>query len=125
MLRTRRHADEFENGSLRDREALALGRDDQCRDDRVRERDLDREGCAATLLGADVDGAADQLDVALHYIHADAAAGEGSDRVRGREARMEDEFGNLRLAHPLDVGLARKAALGRLPADRRMVEPAT
>ena len=75
-------------------------------------------------LRADLDRAADELDIGLHDVHADAAARNGRHLLRGREARMEDELGDLRLAHALHLGLAREALLDRLAADGAVVEPA-
>ena len=70
----------------------------------------------------DVDDAADQLDIGLHHIHADAAAGHRGDRLRRREAGMEDELRHLGVGHLVDLGLARDVALHGLAADGGEIE---
>ncbi len=63
------------------------GFDDQRRDDRQRQRDLDDEGGALAGDALQVDGAADLLDVGLHHVHADAAARHGGDHWRRWRSR--------------------------------------
>ena len=81
-----RDAHQLEHGELRHGEALAAGFDDQRRDDRQRQRDLDREGGAVAGRRLQLDGAADLLDVGAHHVHADAAAGDAGHFRRGGEA---------------------------------------
>ena len=64
-----------------------------------------------------VDGAADLLDIGLHHVHADAAAGHGGDHGGGREAGAEDEALHLRLAHAGELGLGGQAVRQHLGAD--------
>ena len=59
------------------------------------QRDLDREDRALALDRPQIDGAADELDIRAHDIHADAAPGNIGHGRRGREALREDEFLDL------------------------------
>ena len=111
-------AHQFDHADLRDGEALAAGLDDQRRDDRQRQRDLDGEGgalarrCFCRSMVPPM-----RLDVGLHHVHADAAAGDGGDRGGGGEAGAEDEALDLRLAHAGQFGLGRQAVRQHLGAD--------
>ena len=76
---------------------------------------LTRERRAVPEPGVDVDGAADLLDLGLHHVHADAAAGHRRDRRGGREAGEEDQVDRVALGHlgggsavmtPLETALA-------------------
>ena len=67
-------ADQFEDGELRQGEAVILNADDERRDDGESQRDLDDEGRPMAVARAQVDRAADELDIGLHHVHADAAA---------------------------------------------------
>ena len=124
MLAAAACAHEFEHGKLRDGETLAAGLDDQRRDDRQRERNLDRELNAGTANGLQVDRAADLLDVAAHDIHADAAAGNARHACGGGKTRREDEIADFRLRLGGDLGFAAKPVLDGLGPDARDVEAA-
>ena len=102
-------AHQLDHGELRDREAVAAGLDDQRRDDRERQRDLDGEARALAGHRLHVDGAADLIDVVAHHVHADAAAGDAGHLGGGREAGREDELVDLRFGHLLELGLGREA----------------
>ena len=56
-------------------------------------RDGERRALAG--LGLDLDPAAQRLDVAADDVHADAAAGDLGDLLRGREAGLEDQLVDL------------------------------
>ena len=72
--------------------------------------------------GRQIDRAAHVLDGALDHVHADAAAGQRRDGLRGREARMEQELVELMVGQR---GAGRdQPLLLRLGADARRVEAA-
>src|SRR5690349_8042355 len=94
------------------------------RDDRGRERDLDREDRALAAPALDLQAAADRLEVPAHHVHADAAARDAR-RFGGRgEAGPQDEVLDLLLGHAGELGLGREAHRERLAPDLRDVEPA-
>ena len=115
VLRIVARAHQLDHRKLRDRKAIAGALHDQRGDDRERERNLDDEARAVAEHGLHVDHAADLIHVGAHDVHADAAAGNAGHLRRGREARHEDEFLDLRLRHLLDFGL-RTRDRGRSPA---------
>src|ERR1019366_9420547 len=55
------------------------------------ERQFQQKGGACSHRGADLDAAAQHLDVATHHVHADATAGDVGYLRRGTEAGLEDE----------------------------------
>ena len=124
MLGLAVHAHELDHRKLRDGEALAVRLDDQRRDDRERQRNLDGEAQPLALHRMHVDGAADLVDVVADDIDADAAAGHAGDGLRGGEAGIEDELLDLLLGHLVEIGLGRKPVGERLLADARGVEAA-
>ncbi len=65
--------------------------DDDRRQDRQRQRHLDRRGQAAPGDIVQPDAAADLLDVGAHHVHADAAARRGGRLIAGRQPRLEDQ----------------------------------
>jgi hypothetical protein len=85
-------AHELEQVHLRDRETLAAGDDDQRRDDRERQRDLDaeRRAQAEAALRSIVPPIFSMFE--SHDVHADAAARDVGDLLRRREAREEDQL---------------------------------
>ena len=73
---------------------------------------------------ANVDGAADQLDVGAHDVHADAAAGDVGD-LRGRgEARLEDEPRDASSVMSIEFGRRDETPLQRLGRDAGDIESA-
>jgi hypothetical protein len=116
-------AHQLAHAELRDGEALAARPDDHRGDDRQRQRDLDGEGGAAPLDGDQVHLAADLLDVGADHVHADTAAGEVCDRLRGGEARCEDEAVNLGVGQARHVSRADQALGDGLVPDARGVQP--
>jgi hypothetical protein len=92
-------ADQLGHAELRDRESLAAGADDQHRDDRERERDLDREVGAAAALGGELDRPADALDVRPHHVHPDPAAGDARHLLGRGKTGPEDELENPLRGH--------------------------
>ena len=111
------HAHQLHHADLRQGEAFAARLDDEGRDDRERQRDLDGEGRAAPFLRDELDRAADLLDVGLDHVHADAPARDRGHLLRGGEARGEDEAQHLALAHLRELGFGREAVGQRLGAD--------
>src|SRR5690606_3884219 len=75
----------------RQNETVFTDADDESVDDRHGEGQFDEEGGASAHFGGDLDFSAQLLDVALHDIHADAAAGNGGDLLRGGKAGGENE----------------------------------
>ena len=117
MLGLAVHADQFDHGQLRDREALAAGLHDQRRNDGERQRNLDGEVEALARHRLHVDAAADLVDVVAHHVHADAAAGHAGDLLGGREAGREDELLDLGFRHLVELGLGRESIGQRLVPD--------
>src|SRR6185312_9105541 len=105
VIAVRGGVDQLDHIDLRDGEAVVHALDDQRRDDREGQRNLDDEFRALAEPGAQFDRAADLLDVAAHDVEADAAARDVRDRLRGREARAEDELLDLLLGHRRELGL--------------------
>ena len=124
MLAGAAGAHQFEHRELRDGEALAAGFDDERRDDRQRQRNLDGEGGAGAGDGFQIDRAADLLDIAAHDVHADAAAGNAGDLRGGGEAGREDEIADLGVGFGRHLGFAGEALLDGLGADAREIEAA-
>ena len=87
---------QFQQADLRNRVTIAAAGDDQRRDDRQRQRNLDLDGRAAPELALNVDRAADLFDVGLHDVHADAAAGDVGDLLGSGKAGQEDQLSQLR-----------------------------
>ena len=69
--------------------------DQQGAQDRERERQLQLDAQTAAGLGADTKVAAHAPDHVLHYVQADAAAGDFGDILLEREARQEQELEQL------------------------------
>src|SRR4051812_37529729 len=125
MLGIAAHPHQLNHRKLRDGEAITARLHDQRRDDGKRERNLDMEAGAAAWHRADVDGAADLVDIVAHDIHADAAAGHARHLAGGGEARHEDEAVDLRLRHLLQLGRAGEVAGEHNGLDPIRVETAT
>ena len=107
--------DQFQEIDLRDGEAVAPGIDDQGRDDRQGQRDLDLQCRPLARRALHVDRAADLLDVGLDHVHADASARDVGD-LRGRaEARQEDQAASGR-GRPFARPVRGRAARGRGPS---------
>src|SRR5262249_12849202 len=75
--------------------ALIANGNDQAVDDGQGEGHGEAEARALPELAFDSDAAAQLLDLAPDYVHADAAAGNVGDLFRGREAGLENEVVNL------------------------------
>jgi hypothetical protein len=73
-------------------------------DDGQRERQFQQESGAFSRRGADLDAAAQFLDVAAHHVHADAAAGDVGHLRGGAEAGLEDEVVDLIVAEAVRRG---------------------
>ena len=117
-------AHQLDHRELGDCEAFAARLDDQCGDDRERERNLDDEGRARARDRLKIDRAADLVDVVAHHVHADTAAGHVGDLHGGGKSGRKDELVNLRLGHLLDLGLQGEAHLHGPCLDALDVEPA-
>ena len=124
MLGIGARAHQLDHRQFRDREAVAAGFHDQRRDDGERQRDLDGDRGALAGHRFDIDGAADLIDIGAHHIHADAAARDRGDGGGRREARLEDEFVDLRFRHLLELGLGDETVRDRLGLDALGVETA-
>ena len=70
-----------------------------------------------------IDHAADLLDVGLHHVHADAAAGNVGHGLRGRESGLEDQVQRLAIAQLLRLFGPQKPFLDGLLFDPRDVNP--
>ena len=117
-------AHQLEHRELRDGEALAADLDDERRDDRQRQRNLDREGGADAEDGLEIDRTADLLDIGAHHVEADATPGNIGHLRRGGEAGQEDEIADLGLGFRGDLGFGGKTALDRPCLDAGDIEAA-
>ena len=122
VLRVGRCAYEFQHTDLRNGKALAAAFDDQRRNDRQRQRNLDCEGGAPAGHGLQLDGAADLFDVGAHHVHADAAARNAGHLLRRREPGFENKLLDFHIAHALQLGLAGKAVFEDLGRDSFGIE---
>ena len=100
------------------------GLDDERRDDRERQRNLDGESRSAAGNGLQVDRAADLLDIAAHDVHADAAAGNAGHLRGGGKAGREDEIADFAVGFARHIGFAGKPDLDGLGLDARGIEAA-
>src|SRR5262249_54938144 len=125
MLRIAARAHKLDDGELRNGEAVAGNLDDQRRHDGEREWNLDGEGRSTVPYRFDIDEASDLIDVGAHHIHADAAAGDIGDLVRGRESRREDELLDLALGEVLGLRFRYQAVGNGFGLDPLDVEAAS
>ena len=72
--------------------AGAAAPDDQGRDDRQGERNLDFDRGAVAGLALQIHGAADLLDVGLDHVQADAAAGHIGDLLGGGKSGQKNHL---------------------------------
>ena len=77
-------ADDFVDRRAGNGEMLVAAADRQRGDDRQGERHAQGEAKPLPDLAVDIDEATDPLDVGTHHVHADAAAGDRGDLLRGR-----------------------------------------
>ncbi len=105
------------HGDLRDDVPLAGALDGERLDDGQRQRDGQPPDGADPDRRVDLDGAADALDVGLHHVHADAAAGHVGHRRGGREAGPEDQREDIAAVHARQGVPGHDAALDRHPRD--------
>ena len=89
-------AHQLDQADLRNGEALAAAGDHQRGNDGQGEGNLDLQQRALARGALEIDHAADLLDVGLHHVHADAAAGDVGDLLGGGEARQEDQVQRAR-----------------------------
>ncbi|HEU5479564.1 MAG TPA: hypothetical protein VFU90_07000, partial [Candidatus Tumulicola sp.] len=89
---------------------------------RQRERQADDERAARTARGIDGERTAELLDLVVHDVHADAAAGKLGHLLSGREAGFQDEAVQVAVGQ-LDVGFE-QAAFDRLAPDRVAIHAA-
>src|SRR5262249_53451463 len=89
---------QFEQTHLRDHEALTSARYHQPRDDREREWNLELHSRALARTAEYVHRAADSFDVALHHIHPYAPSRYVGERLRRRQAGMENQAQRLAFA---------------------------
>ena len=123
MLGTGTNADQFAHGQLRDGETLFVAADDQGRNDRQGQRDLDLEMAALAARRGDIDDAANLFDIIAHHIHADTAAGQiGDFRGRGKSWR-EDKAMDLLLGHRGELFMGGETLFERLFTDAGGVQP--
>ncbi len=101
------------HGHLRDGVPLRPALHRQRLDDGQRERDRQPPGGALAEGRVDVDRAADPLDVGLHHVHADTAAGHVGDRLRRGEAGPEQQRQQLPAVHPGQLVAGDQAAVQR------------
>ena len=128
-------AHQLQQVDLRDREHVLVTADEERRDDRQRQRDLDADrGALAGDRADDVDDAADLLDVRLDDVHADAAAGDVGDRpavekpgrkIRWSASRSRQPVGLLAgHADCCSTALSRSLS-GSMPAPSSMISMLT
>src|SRR5690554_3259669 len=94
-----RSADDLLDVGTRDREGLAARFDRETWQDAERERDANKEASALAWKRFDLERAAELLDVGTHHVHADTAARNRSDTVRGGQTRLKDQVNLLRAGH--------------------------
>ena len=122
-LAARRGAHQFDDADLRDGKSLRRAFDNQRRDDRKGQRNLDRDRRALAECALQIDRAADLLDIGADDIHADAATGHARHLSGGREAGLEDVLIDLLIRHLRDLGLGRETVLQHLLLDIDRIEP--
>ena len=115
---------QFDHRQLRDGEAVAGGLDDQGRDDRQGQRDLDGDAGALAGHRLDVDGAADLIDIGAHHVHADAAAGHQVTAAAVEKPGAKMNLWIWLSDHLLDVGFGGQPVGDRLGLDPLGVETA-
>ena len=115
--------DQLEQADLRNHESFAAAGDHQAGNDGQRERDLDLDRGAFAGPAEHIDHAADLLDVGLHHIHADPAAGNVGHGLRRRESGQEDQVQRLAIAQLLGLFGPQKPFLDGLLFDPRDVDP--
>ena len=122
MLADTARTHELKYGKLRNGETLAARLDDQCRDDRQRQRNLDGEFGPDSRNRLQVDGATDLLDVGPHHVHADAPAGNTGHSRRGGKAGDKNEIADFRVGLDCQLSFSGETLFECFGSDARNIE---
>ena len=115
-------ADQLQQTDLGNDEPLPAAGDDEAGNDGQSKRDLELNGGAFTGPAEDVDNAADLLNMGLHDVHADAAAGNIGHALRRGEPGQEDEVESFAIAELLGLFGPQEPLLSGLLFDPRDVD---
>ncbi len=121
----RTRADGFEDGMLRQGEAVSGCFDDQSGGDREGQRNFQRKARAAPHHRRQSHGSADRFDILANHVHADAATRNACHPTRRREPRREDEAADVVIGHARQFGFADEAEAQRLCPNPLDIEPAS
>src|SRR5205823_4565689 len=123
-VRATADTDQFQDGELRKREALACNLENQRGNNRKRKRNFDDKTRATPGDRGNIHSPADLLDITAHDVHSDASTGNARHLCGGGEAWSKDKVVDFDLGFRRDFGFAGETGFESLGPDASGVEAA-